>query len=70
MTDRDILLSLCGSLTLCDHMGDVADDVYEALKRAGVTVEDDGGDWNETVANTLHKMGVKTLYDTELSSET
>lgn len=67
MTEREILLSLCASLTLADHMGDVSEDVIEALRRAGITVED--RPWPQDVTHALHKLGVKTLYGTELGGD-
>ena len=35
---KTILFSLCAGMFLCDHMGDVADDVYDALELAGIDV--------------------------------
>lgn len=65
-SDRDILLSLIGSLTLCDHMGDVADDVNEALKQIGLKIEWD--EWRQ-LGDALGKMGVKTIWNTDLGSD-
>ena len=63
---RNLILSFIGSLTLCDHMGDVSNDVDWVLKRLGLEIE-----WNEfyELGNALGKMGVKTLYSTSLSDE-
>ena len=70
MTDREILLSLCASLTLCDHMGDVSEDVDAALELAGIKIGDDNDDdWGTRVARTLHGLGVKTLYGSEVASD-
>jgi hypothetical protein len=63
---KTILLQLCGSLTLADHMGDASNDVSDALKKAGIVIEWD--EW-EDLANALHKMGITTLGGTALSSE-
>lgn len=63
---RTVLLQLCASLTLSDHMGDVAEDVQEALKRIGVRIE--WSDWPE-LAKALHKMGVKTLWGTAVGGD-
>lgn len=72
LTDREILLSFIGSLTLCDHMGDVSNDVDEVLKLVGEQelrdAAGEGDDFSE-LAKALHKRGVKTLYGTDLSSE-
>lgn len=65
MSDRDILLSLCASLTLADHMGDAAGDVIEALRQAGVEVPY-GEEWPVDVQKALGKLGVKSLYGTEI----
>ncbi len=52
---RAILLALASSLTLSDHMGDAMEDVWQALKLAGMApppeVADDDGlrDWLENV---------------------
>ena len=68
MSDRDLLLSLLGSLTLCDHMGDVADDVFAVMKRLKITdsYEDEYDDWKRSVGRTLHDLGVTTLYGSPL----
>lgn len=63
---RDVLLSLCASLTLADHMGDAGNYVDTALKQIGVEFE--WNDWDELAAE-LHKMGVKTLYGTSLGDD-
>ena len=59
-----LLLQLIGSLTLCDHMGDVSDDVSEVLKRLGIKV----GDWNDwcELGHQLGNQGMTTLYGTEV----
>ncbi len=66
MTEPDypeILLQLIASLTLCDHMGDVSNDMQRALELAGVAV-----DWDDEdeLRAALHAMGVTTLYGTSL----
>jgi hypothetical protein len=63
---RALLLSFIASLTLCDHMGDVAGDVQDVLKRIDLKIE-----WDEMyeLGRALGKMGVKTLYNTELGSD-
>lgn len=63
---KDILLQLIASLTLSDHMGDVAGDIDGALKQAGVDIEwDDLSD----LGRKLGKMGVTTLYGTKLGED-
>lgn len=65
-TDREILLQLIGSLTLCDHMGDVSNDVETALKRIDLDIE--WADLDE-LGTELGKRGVTTLYGTPLASD-
>lgn len=72
MTDREILLSFIGSLTLCDHMGDVADDVCTTLKLLGLEEiakeadNDTRDDFWLALSTVLGKRGIKTLYGTNL----
>lgn len=63
-----LLLQLVGSLTLCDHMGDVADDVRTVLKRLGIETPhaDDHFDWWPGLRRDLHALGVTTLYGSAL----
>lgn len=65
--DRETLLSLIASLTLCDHMGDVTKEVKTALKKVGVVV-DEWGDLDE-LGSVLGRMGIKTLQGISLSKE-
>ena len=63
MEYRELLLKFIASLTLCEHMGDVFDDIDVVLKRIGVNEE-----WNDEtdLKLILDKIGVKKLYDTRL----
>ncbi len=63
---KGLLLQFIASLTLCDHMGDVADDVSKILKTIGLKIEWE--DWHD-LGNKLAKMGVTTLYGTLLREE-
>ena len=65
-TDRNLLLQLIGSLTLCDHMGDVSNDVQYVLTKLGIN--DEWEDWPQ-LAEALHVRGVTTLYGTSLAEE-
>lgn len=60
------VLQFIGSLTLCDHMGDVTNDVDTVLKRLGYEV-----DWDEMsdLADWLAERGVTTLQGTSLEHE-
>lgn len=65
---RELLLKLIGSLTLDDHMGDVADDVSHVLKELGIATPqaDESDEWWRGLARDLHALGVTTLYGTAL----
>jgi hypothetical protein len=63
---KTILLQFIGSLTLCDHMGDVSNDVVQVLERIGLNIEWD--DWPD-LGRELARMGITTLYGTSLGSE-
>ena len=56
---KELILSFIYSLTLCDHMGDVADDIHEMLDRLDVNVE-----WNKLseLRDILVKMGIDSIY--------
>ena len=58
---RRLLLELLSSLSLCDHMGDVADDVDYVLKKLGIEETphlEEVGRFLET------EYGITTLYGT------
>jgi hypothetical protein len=63
---RDVLLRLVGSLTLCDHMGDVGEAIETALRLIGLNI-----DWDEwtDLRRELGKMGITTLHGTSLADE-
>ncbi len=63
---RTLLLQFIGSLTLCEHMGDVSNDVETVLKRLGVQV-----DWDDLdeLGDHLGEMGITTLHGTSLKKE-
>lgn len=63
--DRDILLQLIGSITLADHIGDVAEDVWYALKKIGIPPPADIGALNE-LGDWLGSQGITTLYGSSL----
>ncbi len=67
--DRKILLQLIAGLTLCDNMGDVADEIEAALKRIGYAVEGYEGDYLASVRKMLHIFGITTMYGTSLASD-
>lgn len=61
-----LVLSFIGSLTLCDHIGDVSNYVQTVLDRLGLEGEWD--DWPD-LQRWLHARGVKTLHGTSLGDE-
>lgn len=65
---RALLLNFVASLMLCDHMGDVSNDMLIVLEDLGVKVEDmdEGGrEWG-SLPRQLHQMGARTLYGSEI----
>lgn len=69
MNDRQILINLIAGLDLCDHMGDVSSDKYEALKQIGITdIPDyvDDGDGISLGQWLAEKHGATTLWGTSL----
>jgi hypothetical protein len=63
---KELLLQLIGSLTLCDHLGDVADDVQIVLDRLGLDIT--WTEWEE-LGDALGQMGITTLLGTSLRSD-
>jgi len=65
---KNIILSLVASATLADHMGDMWDDLNQALKLIG---EDEllEADYESELPNLLHKRGIKTIWGTEVGTE-
>lgn len=60
---KKLLLQFIASLTLCDHMGDVMNDIQEVLNRISLTEE-----WNDfsELREILASRDITTLYGTEL----
>jgi uncharacterized protein YijF (DUF1287 family) len=54
---RTLILQFAMSYTLCDHLGDVADDLDKLLKEIGVV-----GDWDtdDAMVAAIHNLGVHT----------
>lgn len=67
MSEREVLLKLIASLTLCDHMGDVSNDVSKALELIGMPWPEDV-EW-EDLGDWLGRQGITTLYGTSLVDE-
>ena len=58
-----LFYQLIASLTLCDHLGDVGNDVERALTLAGQDIEWDN--WGQ-LGKELGRRGIKTLWGTSL----
>jgi len=69
MTDREILLSLCASASLADHLGDIAEDIFYALKLAGIEVPDEVGVLDELGPWLGKELGTRTLYGTSFEED-
>lgn len=55
---RQVLINLVAGLTLADHMGDVWDDAYQALKQIGVIIPDEPEGLTRAYAATdEHQLG-------------
>lgn len=67
-SDRELLLSFIGSVSLADHMGDAANSVVTLLERLEIAtpLADDSFDWWSGLRRDLHALGVKTLSGSEL----
>lgn len=68
-SEHKILMQLIASLQLCDHLGDVGNDVHEALRQLNIDVPDNGEDSELRLFTWLAAEGVTTLYGTELVTE-
>ena len=66
MDYKELLLQFIASLCLCDHMGDVSNDVDFVLKKLGIDVEWD--DFYE-LGNWCGEQGITTLYGTSMKEE-
>lgn len=71
---RQVLINLIAGLDLCDHMGDVSDDKYEALKQIGITNipagVDDGDDDSKSLGQWLAEThSATTLWGSSLKSD-
>lgn len=64
---RSILLSFVASLTLCDHMGDVGNDVTDVLKLLDMD-DIEWEDWSD-LSDEFGRRGIKTLNGTSFSSD-
>lgn len=68
--ERQVLINLIASLSLCDHMGDAADDAQRALKQIGVDLPESvqwADDWWSALAKFLAtEHGAETVWGTSL----
>ncbi len=63
MNHKKLLLELLASLTLCEHMGDVSNEISTVLTRLNIDLEWD--DFSE-LGRKLADMGITTLMGTKL----
>ena len=68
MNHRELLLKFIASLCLCDHMGDVSNDVDFVLKKLNMKWPDSAEELSDLMP-WLHKRGVTTLYGTSLGED-
>lgn len=66
---RDLMLQFIASLTLCDHMGDVSNDVWYVMKKLDLPKSVLDADNFDELRKELHKLGVTTLYGTQIGDE-
>ena len=75
---RQVLINLVAGLSLADHMGDVWDDAYEALKQIGIEVPAEPWELTRAYAATddhaladwlARDHGATTVWGTSLISE-
>jgi hypothetical protein len=73
---NNITLKLIASLTLCDHMGNVAQDIETALKRLDMNdllkeIEDEyeEADFFAAVQKVFAKKGITTLHDVDFTND-
>lgn len=63
---KKLILQFIASLCLCDHMGDVADDINAVLERLGIEVQ-----WDDLrdLAKWCGRQNITTLYGTSLKDD-
>lgn len=69
---RKILLQFVASLALCDHMGDVSNDVADVLKKLDMEPPEEvdyADDWFYALGTWLGKQGITTLNGTRLGQD-
>lgn len=67
--EKELLLSLIASLSLCDNMGDVADDCWTVMRRLEMPVPPDVSDMGELGTWLGRQHHVTTLYGTYLGDD-
>jgi len=69
---RQMVINLCASLTLADHMGDAYGDCEKALNDIGITIpqDDDYGDhWSFLMKFLAREHGAETVWGTSLADD-
>ena len=62
---KKLLLEFIASLCLCDHMGDVANDIEYILKKIGIEFEEEN-DFFHDLLIFLGKKEIVTIYGTKI----
>jgi hypothetical protein len=66
--DKNYILSIVASLCLCDHMGDVIDDIGKMLEDIGYgNIMENDFDCSSELLQYLPK-GTKTLWDSDIDN--
>lgn len=69
---KQILINLCASTSLCDHLGDVTEDVYEALKQAKILDKEkiyEFDDTHDMVKYLAREHKAKTIFGTSFGED-
>lgn len=67
-TARQILINLCASMALADHLGDVATDVWKALEDIGIAPPSDVTDLSELMAWLRDHHNATSIWGTSLAN--
>lgn len=66
ISERQILINLCASMGLADHLGDVASDVWKALTDVGLKPPSEVGDLSELMEWLGREHGATTVWGTSV----
>lgn len=66
---KQILINLIAGASLCDHMGDMASDLFEAARQAGFNVPDEVYDLDDLSEYLVKTQSAETLFGTSLRDD-